>query len=331
MTFANTPPVTWLIPVLNGMPYVRETLESIASQTYPNARLLVWDNGSTDGTVDELRKWVPSRIPGQVVVDRPMSYPNALRALVECADTELLARIDADDIAEPTRLERQVETMLADPDLAVLGTFGQRIDPDGNPLPGGKQHATTDAEVRWRLRFAASLAHPCAMMRRSAILSVGSYRDLRPYEDCELWARLAPRFRLYNLPDKLMRCRAHPNSVVATDKPDTSKVMRQIAFEHAATLYPSVDIATIRAVYDALFEPDRTVTLAELAGLRDMARAAAIGGGLDPNYFVNTRVYRAQRDQLRRRVLTRVPGVRAAWSIAGSAKRAVTGTQREAA
>ena len=69
--------------------------------------------------------------------------------------------------------------------------------------------------------------------------------------------------------------------------------------------------------------PDRTVTLAELAGLREMARAAAVGCGVEPNYFVNTRVYRAQRDQLRRRVLTRVPGVRAAWSIAGSAKRAV--------
>ncbi len=55
-------PVTWLVPVKDGMPYLPETLASIEAQTYRNWQILSWDNGSTDGTVAELHKWIPSRM-----------------------------------------------------------------------------------------------------------------------------------------------------------------------------------------------------------------------------------------------------------------------------
>src|SRR5438552_5677499 len=100
--------VTWLMPVKNGMPYLSETLASIEAQTYRDWEILVWDNGSTDGTLDELRRWIPSRLPGRIIDNRPLSLGNSLAALVEAAGTELCARIDADDVNYPERLERQV-------------------------------------------------------------------------------------------------------------------------------------------------------------------------------------------------------------------------------
>jgi glycosyltransferase involved in cell wall biosynthesis len=63
----NRPLVTWLMPTLNGMPYVRETLASITGQTYRNHLILAWDNGSTDGTLEELRRWIPAHLPGRIV------------------------------------------------------------------------------------------------------------------------------------------------------------------------------------------------------------------------------------------------------------------------
>ena len=55
------PSVTWLLPVKNGMPYLPETLASIAAQTCGDYQVLAWDNGSTDTTIEELRSWIPSR------------------------------------------------------------------------------------------------------------------------------------------------------------------------------------------------------------------------------------------------------------------------------
>ena len=61
------PRVSWLMPVLNGMPYLRELLDSLVAQTYPHHEIIAWDNGSTDGSVALLQAYIPSRIAGRVV------------------------------------------------------------------------------------------------------------------------------------------------------------------------------------------------------------------------------------------------------------------------
>jgi glycosyltransferase involved in cell wall biosynthesis len=93
--------ITWLMPVRNAMPFLRETLASIAAQTHTNSEILVWDDDSDDGTLEELRRWIPSRIPGTIFRGRSQSVGKISAFLVEQARTELCARIDADDVNEP--------------------------------------------------------------------------------------------------------------------------------------------------------------------------------------------------------------------------------------
>lgn len=95
------------------MPYLPQTLEGIANQTYKNQTIIAWDNGSSDETVKELRRWIPGRVPGVVITHQPMPLGSSLAAMVNLAGTELCARIDADDISMPARLEREVAHMLA--------------------------------------------------------------------------------------------------------------------------------------------------------------------------------------------------------------------------
>ena len=83
-------PVTWLMPVKNGMAYLRETLESIANQSYKNHKILVRDDGSTDGTGDELRRWIPSRIPGQIFSGSSSGVGRSLALLVEQAEVNFV-------------------------------------------------------------------------------------------------------------------------------------------------------------------------------------------------------------------------------------------------
>ena len=111
--------VTWLLPVLNAMPHLRDTLASMADQSWHLHHVIAWDNGSSDGSVEELRRWIPHRLPGRIVTDRPAGLGASLAAMVELADTELCARIDSDDVNEPDRLRAQVELMTGRPEVGT--------------------------------------------------------------------------------------------------------------------------------------------------------------------------------------------------------------------
>ncbi len=211
--------VTWLLPVKNGMPYLPETLASIEAQTYKSWEVLVWDNGSTDGTIEELKKWIPDRLPGRLITGHPLPLGECLAEMVRQASTEFCARIDADDINFPERLEKQVDFLLRNPDIAVLGSQINCIDRNG------KKHRlhlgyplVHDDIVHYMLRICA-MCHPSVLFRRSAILAVGNYRDVfvdgnrHPSEDYDLWLRTVTHFKLANLDLTLLNYRVHDKSV----------------------------------------------------------------------------------------------------------------------
>ena len=211
--------VTWLLPVKNGMPYLPETLASIEAQTYKNWEVLAWDNGSTDGTVEELKKWIPSRLPGRVVTDSPLPLGECLAEMVRQANTEFCARIDADDINFPERLEKQVDFLLKNSDIAVLGSQINCIDQNGKKHHLRMEYPLVhDDIVHYMLRTCA-MSHPTVLFRRSAILAVGNYRDVfvdgnRYFcEDYDLWLRVATRFKLNNLDLTLLNYRVHDRSI----------------------------------------------------------------------------------------------------------------------
>lgn len=159
-------PVTWLVSVRNGMPFVRQTLQSIAEQTYRNHSILVWDDASNDGTLRELEAWIPSRIPGKITTGASFNIGANRAFLMTQAKTELCAWVDGDDVNAPTRLEKQVAHMLAHPEVVALGTQLRYIDPEGKPLPGKWIFPCDDAEARWRSRWFLSVPQSGVMVRR---------------------------------------------------------------------------------------------------------------------------------------------------------------------
>ena len=204
--------VTWLLPIKNGLPYLPETLASIEAQTYKNWEVLVWDNDSTDGTVDELKKWIPSRLPGRVITGEPHGVGGSLARMVEECKTELCARIDADDVNLPERLEKQVAFMTAHPNVAVVGSQMYLM----NELGVIKEQLYTvplhhDDIVHAMLSY-NSIPHPSVLFRRSAVLEVGNYQELPNVEDYDLWLRMATRYKLANLEVPLVRYRIHSKS-----------------------------------------------------------------------------------------------------------------------
>lgn len=304
MTAPREQPVTWLLPVKDGLPYLRETLASIAAQRHTDHRVIAWDNGSTDGSVEVLRQWVPDRVPGVVVADRPMGLGASLARMVAMAETELCARIDADDLAAPDRLARQAAWMAEHPDVALLGGGMTIIDARGRPGRTITPLCRDDAQVRWNLRFGNPLAHPTVMLRRSAVLDVGNYADLMPGQDLDLWCRVAARHAMANLPDVVLHYREHDASITTRAARDNrhAALRDRVNNTYRATLYPGLDEARARRLYD-LHADNKSldVTPADLAMLRDTAVAAARAIGKPRHYFTRTAQYRAMRANLRTR------------------------------
>jgi acetyltransferase-like isoleucine patch superfamily enzyme len=208
--------VTWLIPIKNGMPYLPETLASIEAQTYTNWEVLIWDNGSTDGTLEELEKWIPSRLPGKVITGEPHGVGGSLARMVEECKTELCVRIDADDISLPNRLEEQITFLTAHPEIAVVGSQMYFINHRGQESKKLYTVPLAHDDIVHAMLNGNSMAHPSVVFRRSAVLQVGNYRDLPNIEDYDLWMRIATKFKLANLDKPLVRYRIHPKSTSQT-------------------------------------------------------------------------------------------------------------------
>lgn len=307
--------LTVIMPVRNGARFLEPALASLESQAYRGFALHVWDDGSDDDTLAILQRWLPARLPGRVIGQARIGIGPALGRLVEAAPTELIARMDADDVCDPARFERQLAFMKQHPDLAVLGTQMRRHDQATNKDLGPTSHPLNDAEIRWAMRLINPINHPTVMMRRAKVLACGNYRDLRPGQDDDLWLRIARHDRLANLPDCLLTYREHPASVTAR-RDDPVRVFRDRRMDDARLVFPGLPVEDARRLTRLLTKTDELdVSRADLSLLDRAATLAAQQTNEPGSYFKQTNAYRQQRLNLLVRWLKRQPMVGRAWPV----------------
>lgn len=199
--------LTVVLPVRDGEAYLDAAIASLRAQTFTNFDLLVIDDGSRDRTAEIASRHAAEDGRVQCLTNPASGIVAALNFGVERARAPLIARMDADDIALPERLERQMVRMAAEPDLLVLGTATIRIDGQGHRHGVDIRPVPSD-EIADVLLRTNCIAHPTVVMRRAAVEAAGGYRQayLRA-EDYDLWLRLAERGRLANLPEPLLEYR----------------------------------------------------------------------------------------------------------------------------
>ncbi|MGJ3242700.1 MAG: glycosyltransferase family 2 protein [Opitutales bacterium] len=211
------PAVSVLMPVYNGVAFLGPALDSICRQQAVDWELIAVDDGSTDksGTILDRAAASDPRI-------RVFHTPN--RGLIAALNlglgevrAERVARMDADDVAEPERLLRQCRLLEAKPDLIACGTWALMIDPEDRPIARVRPPVEHEAIVAaLQAGHGTALIHPTLVARRSALEAIGGYHaDWLHTEDFDLYLRLAEYGRLANLPEVLLRYRQHPGSVNA--------------------------------------------------------------------------------------------------------------------
>lgn len=320
-----TPTITVIMPVRNGERYLEEALASLEQQTCSDIVLHVWDDGSTDNTHAILNRCLNHRLPGRVIGNEPIGIGKALARLVESAPTELIARMDADDLCDSERFAQQLVYMQAHRDVAVLGTQMQRIDGETGQACGQTQHPTDDVELRWQMRRSNPINHPTVMMRRSAVLACGNYRDLRPGQDDDLWLRLSQRHRFANLPNPLLTYREHAASITQKQTQSTA-TFRQRRLADCTAVFPGLAPAEANRLTTLLTQPDTLgVTRRDVALLNHAAEAFALRSGESADYFKASATFRDQLLNLRTRRWKSEPVIGKAWPIV---KRSIQLTRR---
>jgi glycosyltransferase involved in cell wall biosynthesis len=209
------PTVSVLMPVYNAEPYLAEAVESIQGQTFADFEFLIVDDGSRDRSRDLLERYAASDVRLRLTSRPNTGYTVALNELLRSANGEFVARMDADDVALPQRLARQVDYLQAHHDVVCVGSAVHLIDAAGRFLRDGHPGMDHEAIQRRALAGDCPLNHPSVMLRRAAVEAVGGYRaEFEPAEDLDLWLRLGEVGRLTNLPEVLMKYRQYARSFI---------------------------------------------------------------------------------------------------------------------
>jgi glycosyltransferase involved in cell wall biosynthesis len=210
----TTPAVSVLMGVWNGAPRVREAIESVLGQTLGDLELVVVDDGSTDATASILGSFGDPRV--RVTRQRRGGLTSALRSALGLARAPLVARLDADDVALPERLERQRDFLERHPEVGLLGTAAREVDGIGREV-GVVRPPTEDAALRGTLIRHNPFVHSSVMMRRSVLEQAGGYDPSFPVaQDYDLWMRMSRVTRMANLPEPLVVRRLLPGRISAT-------------------------------------------------------------------------------------------------------------------
>jgi len=208
------PKVTVLMSNHNGGAFLAPTVRSILNQTYRDFEFLILDDGSTDDSRDQLRRFAAEDPRVRLVEQDNVGLTPTLNRGLHLATGELVARMDSDDLAAPDRLAKQVAFMDAHPDVVLLGGAYDLIDEAGRRLHVMRPPTDDAALQEHCLSGRTPICHPLAMFRREAALGVGGYDEsYKVAQDLDLWLRLGEMGKLACLPDVLLGYRMHAGSV----------------------------------------------------------------------------------------------------------------------
>jgi glycosyltransferase involved in cell wall biosynthesis len=224
--------VTVLMSVHNGAPTLRQALESVLRQTYADLELLVVDDGSTDDSGGILQDMAGRDRRVRVFRQERAGMGAALNTGLQAAMGNWVARMDADDVMLPARLERQIAFVRVHPGLGVAGCLAYYINTHGQRIGRSYSDLRTEEDLRAHLESnrPIGLSHPTAIMRRDVVLEVGGYRPrFWPAEDVDLWTRVAERgWSVLVQQEYLMEYRIHAASVSVADARQARRMYRWV-------------------------------------------------------------------------------------------------------
>jgi glycosyltransferase involved in cell wall biosynthesis len=204
------PKVSTIIPAYNSMLYLPETLNSVLRQSFSDFEVLIIDDGSSD----HLKEWASQLTDPRVkLISQPNQGASVARNTgITNAQGEYIAFLDADDLWERTKLEKQIQCFENNPSVGLVHTWTTMISEKSKPT-GGILASTSEGEVWEQLLEHNTVACCSVMVRRSCFEKVGMFdQSLRSAEDWDMWIRIARQYRFAVIRQPLAQYRMIPTS-----------------------------------------------------------------------------------------------------------------------
>jgi len=211
-------PISILLPAHNAAPFVEQAVRSTLAQTHKRFELLAIDDGSTDETLQILNKLAREDDRVRIISHENMGMGRSLNHALGEARFEWIARMDADDVMLPNRLERQLAFLAANPGVFLTSALVHYIDESGRTLGRNSSDYTNFENIDRMLNTNRPIGfhHPSVMMRKDVVLGAGGYRpEFWPCDDMDLWNRILEKYPRGVLvqPEYLMCYRIHEQSI----------------------------------------------------------------------------------------------------------------------
>ncbi|OPJ54844.1 glycosyltransferase family 2 protein [Clostridium oryzae] len=209
--------ISVIMPVYNSEKYLMQSIESILAQTIRDFEFIIIDDGSTDSSLDIIMNYKRKDDKIVVISRKNKGLVYSLNEGISISKGKYIARMDADDVSFPMRLEKQLEFLKTHENVDILGTqvniIGDISENERLKYDKMLNIPFLDGHVREALlNYWYCFAHSSVMFRKEIFTKLKGYKDYRA-EDLDLWLRaLKTGFKIYKLNEKLVEYRIHKNS-----------------------------------------------------------------------------------------------------------------------
>lgn len=205
------PKISVVMCCYNAAEHIKESIESILEQTFTDYEFIIWNDGSTDDTETIIKTYNDSRI--RYFYHENTGLGIALKLACSETRTEIIARMDADDISVPTRLEKEYNYLASHENTVLVSSSVQYIDDKGNLLGRSFPYTSNYILQKQLYRGNNCLVHPASMFRKIAYIKAGAYENLRKAQDLVLFSRIIKCGDIHNCSAPLLFYRISTNSI----------------------------------------------------------------------------------------------------------------------
>lgn len=239
--------------VYNVSPFIREAIQSIIDQTFTDFEFLIFNDGSTDNSLEIINFFKDPRI--QVFsYDKNRGIATNANEGISRARGKYIARMDGDDISLPQRFEKEFNFLETHPDFGMIGGWIANMDASGSL--GGEQwkFVAPPEEIPVTLLFNNYFANSTTMIRKSALPPIPYKKELITAEDYDLWTKIANTHRVWNLQEVLVHYRIHDKNISLQKTEKTKQGVQNIFKEQLLRLGVSYTKEQLDLHYHLSFE-----------------------------------------------------------------------------
>jgi len=212
------PAISVLMSAYNAEKYISESIESILNQTFNDFEFIIINDGSTDNTEKIIKSYNDKRI--KYISQENIGVSKSLNRGLKIATGKYIAKLDADDVSYPERLEEQFKFMENNPTYVVCGCYADVIDESGNYIYVYNNIPSYDEDIRKTMNYKNCFIHSSTFYRREIALSIGGYYEpIRQYfEDYMFFYQILKEGKGYNIKKPLIKYRIAPDSITSRYK-----------------------------------------------------------------------------------------------------------------